>query len=71
VNQPLPEVHIGPARADEPELPLAADGVLRYVWHSKFGDLLVEVHDGAAFVNGQKVEPAPTETRSAQSATGA
>jgi len=40
----------------EPELPLATDGVLRYVWHSRFGEILVEVRDGKSFVNGHPVE---------------
>jgi hypothetical protein len=30
---------------------------LRYVWHGRFGSMLIEVVDGAAFVNGQRVEP--------------
>jgi hypothetical protein len=37
-------------------LPLAAEGVLRYVWESRFGPMLIEVRDGRAFVNGQVVE---------------
>lgn len=40
-------------------LPLAAEGVLRYVWESKFGPMLIEVVGGAIFVNGKAVEPAP------------
>lgn len=39
------------------DLPLAAEGVLRYLWESKFGPMLIEVKDGQAFVNGQAVEP--------------
>jgi hypothetical protein len=31
--------------------------VLRYVWESKFGDMLIEVKDGRSFVNSQAVEP--------------
>jgi hypothetical protein len=54
---PTPEIHIDLPNPGEPELPLAADGLLRYVWHSRFGDMLVEVHDGCAFVNGEAVEP--------------
>jgi hypothetical protein len=56
--QPSTEVHVGIVDHDEPELPLAADGVLRYVWHGKFGDMLVEVRDGRTFINGDAVEPA-------------
>lgn len=40
------------------ELPLATEGVLRYVWEHRFGSMLVEVKDGQAFVNGALVEPA-------------
>jgi hypothetical protein len=56
MNLPLPEIHVGVVDAGEPQLPLASDGVLRYVWHSRFGDMLVEVRDGESFVNGQRVE---------------
>jgi hypothetical protein len=51
----LPEVLLGPQRPDEPALPLASEGVQRYVWQSAFGPMLIEVRDGAAFVNGQRV----------------
>jgi len=53
-----PEIHVGSNNPDEPLLPLATDGVLRYVWHGKFGDMLVEVLGDGVFVNGQRVEPA-------------
>jgi hypothetical protein len=53
---PTPEIHVGLLNQAEPELPLAADGVLRYVWHSRFGEILVEVRDGKSFVNGHPVE---------------
>ena len=39
-------------------LPLATEGVLRYVWESKFGLMLIEVMDGKTVVNGELVEPA-------------
>jgi hypothetical protein len=62
MNAPtLPDIHLGTADNNEPELPLVAEGVQRYVWESAFGAMLIEVHDGAAFVNGQRVEPI-TET---------
>ncbi|WP_140636614.1 hypothetical protein [Methylibium rhizosphaerae] len=38
-------------------LPLATEGVLRYVWEGRFGSMLIEVVDGVAYVNGGKVEP--------------
>lgn len=40
------------------EFRLETEGVLRYVWESRFGDILIEVKDGQAYVNGQAVEPA-------------
>lgn len=58
VNLPMPEVHLGRGDTAAPELPLAADGVLRYVWHGRFGDMLVEVREDQVFVNGQAVVPA-------------
>jgi hypothetical protein len=58
MNAPLrPEILMGPQPADQPALPLAAEGVQRYVWQSAFGPMLIEVRDGAAFVNGQRVTP--------------
>ncbi len=59
----LPEIHVGMVDPCEPELPLVSTDVLRYVWHSRFGDMLVEVRDGLAFVNGQPVEPAGSPSR--------
>ena len=45
-------------------LPLASEGVLRYVWESRYGTILVEVAGEDVFVNGQRVEPhaAPQRT---------
>jgi len=58
MNAPLlPEVLLGRSRPDEPALPLATEGVQRYVWESAFGAMLIEVRDGVASVNGQRVTP--------------
>lgn len=58
MNAPLlPEVLFGIDSSVEPQLHLATEGVLRYIWHSRFGAMLIEVKDGAAHVNGQRVEP--------------
>lgn len=58
MNAPLlPEVLLGAHSADQTALPLAAEGVQRYVWEGAFGPMLIEVRDGAAFVNGQRVRP--------------
>ncbi len=56
-NTTLPDIHLGAVDNNEPELPLVAEGVQRYVWEGAFGAMLIEVHDGTAFVNGQRVEP--------------
>lgn len=53
-----PEVFVRPAPAPQIDLPLAAEGVLRYVWESRFGPMLIEVKDGQSYVNGEVVEPA-------------
>lgn len=59
----LPEVHLDAGDAFELELPFATDGVRRYIWHSRFGDILIEVEGDAAFVNGEPVlrslDPSP------------
>jgi hypothetical protein len=52
----LPEI----LRLNEPSpqgtLPLATEGVQRYVWEGRFGAMLIEVVDGVAYVNGERVE---------------
>jgi len=55
-----PEIHLGLTDTLEPELPLSAEGVLRYVWHSRYGDILIEVRDRKTFVNGRRVDEAAT-----------
>lgn len=54
----------GPVSAQAP-MSLETEGVLRYVWHSRFGPMLIEVRQGQAYVNGQRVVPAPPRTSSA------
>ena len=39
------------------ELPLASEGVQRYLWESRFGPILIEVTADGMFVNGGRVEP--------------
>jgi hypothetical protein len=63
----LPEVQLGPQPADQPNLALATEGVQRYVWNSAYGAMLIEVRDGAAYVNGGRVTPIE-ELRAADSA---
>ncbi len=65
MNAPLlPEVHLTLERGTQAELDLAAEGVLRYVWHGRFGAMLIEVIDDRVYVDGHLVErcaaaPAP------------
>lgn len=53
----LPEVVCGAGEQPQAALPLATEGVQRYVWKMAHGDILVEVRDGVAYVNGARVEP--------------
>lgn len=53
----LPEVLLGVDPFEEPQLPLATEGVQRYVWEGRFGAMLIEVRQGSAYVNGQRVDP--------------
>ena len=54
----LPEVLVQRGEHPQAELPLASEGVLRYVWESRFGPMLIEVRQGRAYVNEDAVEPA-------------
>lgn len=56
--QLLPEILSRRELSFQGDLPLAAEGVLRYVWEGKFGSMLIEVKDGRSYVNGQPVVPA-------------
>lgn len=58
MNAPLlPEILTRRSDSLQADLPLAAEGVLRYVWENRFGSMLIEVKDGQAFVNGRAVQP--------------
>jgi hypothetical protein len=52
-----PEVLICRADDQQSALPRASKGVLRYVWESRYGSILIEVSGTDVFVNGQRVEP--------------
>lgn len=56
-SQLLPEGVFGPHRSDQTRLNLASEGVQRYRWQCAFGAMMIEVKDGAACVNGQRVKP--------------
>ena len=54
MNAPLmPEVRLVREMAPQSELDLATEGVLRYVWQGRFGDMLIEVIDDRVYVDGQ------------------
>lgn len=56
MNAPLYREVLLPAGSYGPQLPLATEGVLRYVWESKFGTMLIEVVGEQVYVNGALVE---------------
>lgn len=57
--EPLPQILLGSDPSPQSDLDLATEGVLRYVWRSAFGDMLIEVVDGVSYVNGERVDAAP------------
>ena len=58
MNAPLLPAILRAADPEQtPATPPTDQGVQRYVWDSRFGAMLIEVKDGAAYVNGQRVEP--------------
>lgn len=60
MSAPLkPEVLLRATPDAQPALPLAADGVSRWVWESRYGAMLIEVSGDDVYVNGQRVEPHP------------
>lgn len=65
MNAPTPEVHLRSPAAQE-DLPLTTPGVYRVVWESRFGPMLIEVADGAVYVNGERVDPAANAGPEAQ-----
>ncbi len=67
MNAPLlPEVLRRLDETPQADLPLATEGVLRYVWENRFGQMLIEVADGVVYVNGDRVEPSTPEGGVAQ-----
>lgn len=58
MNAPLlPEILRRVEPSPQAELPLAAEGVQRYVWQSRWGEMLIEVQGDNVFVDGKLVEP--------------
>jgi len=57
MNAPLlPEVLRLREDSAQEALPLATEGVQRFVWESRFGLMLIEIVDGTAYVNGKRVD---------------
>jgi hypothetical protein len=57
MKAPLPEIMLRAEASPQADLPLATDGVLRYVWESRWGSMLIEVVAGVAYVDGARVDP--------------
>jgi len=58
MNAPLlPEILLVRGDDRQAELPLATEGVMRYVWNNRWGSMLIEVREGRVFVDGKVVEP--------------
>lgn len=58
MNAPaLTEVLLGAQPGEQASLDLATEGVLRYLWQSAFGAMLIEVAGDDVWVNGQRVVP--------------
>ena len=67
MNAPLlPEVLRRLDATPQADLPLATEGVARYVWQGRFGEMLIEVIDDVVYVNGDRVEAAMAEGGMAQ-----
>lgn len=61
MNAPLlPQILLRQDSSPQADLDLATEGVLRYVWSSEWGDMLIETRDGVVYVNGQRVDAAST-----------
>ncbi len=67
MNAPLhPEILRRLDETPQADLPLATEGVARYVWQGRFGEMLIEVIDDVIYVNGDRIEPAMAEGGIAQ-----
>jgi len=63
INAPLPPAILRAADLQmNPAVPPAVEGIQSYLWGSRFGAMLIEVKDGVAYVNGQRVEPSTAAT---------
>jgi hypothetical protein len=53
----VPEFVVGHSDDAQPLLPLASNGILRWVWQCRYGAMLIEVIGDDVFVNGRRVLP--------------
>ncbi len=53
----MPEVVCGGDAEPQAALPFASEGVQRFVWQMAHGEILIEIRNGCAYVNGDRVEP--------------
>jgi len=59
VNDPSISKHLLQQSAARPaDPPRPGEALFRYLWQGRFGQMLIEVDEGRAYVNGQFVEPA-------------
>jgi hypothetical protein len=63
---PRLEILVGDHDREQIPLSLVAEGVVRSVWESAFGPILIEVRDGVAVVNGAAVTPIADTERDAR-----
>ena len=56
---PVPERLLLQSESPQTPLPLASEGVMRWVWEGRYGAMLIEVIEERVYVNGQRVEPVP------------
>jgi len=52
-----PELMLRRADDHQTVFPLVSEGVLQFVWQSRYGSILIEVIGADVFVDGQRVEP--------------
>ncbi|WP_028999543.1 hypothetical protein [Azohydromonas australica] len=62
MNAPLREEVLTLREASpQASLPLAAEGIQRFVWEHRFGSMLIEVDGDEVRVNGEVVQPVPSK----------
>ncbi len=54
---PVPDKLLLQADSPQTPLPLASEGVMRWIWEGQYGPMLIEVIGEDVFVNSQRVVP--------------